>query len=234
MWQYDLRQSQVPTICILFVPYETATHTHSLRAVACAGSVLCRKGRVPRYQRVLSCHHPSTSANQSPKHFSQSKAGLPIIRALQPIKGWAASHPSTSANQKLGCQSSEHFSQSKAGLPVIRALQPIKSWAASHPSTSANQRLGCQSSEHFSQSKAGLPVIRTHPAKSAGGRLQLNTHTPYVCGFAWSDTVHGCMVYTERAEMAAVSSVWHQPCRCCKYTTSVDIQKRALKSYSLM
>ena len=23
-----------------------------------------------------------------------------------------------------------------------------------------------------------------HPAKSAGGRLQQNTHTPYVCGFA--------------------------------------------------
>ena len=23
-----------------------------------------------------------------------------------------------------------------------------------------------------------------HYAKSAGGRLQLNTHTPYVCGFA--------------------------------------------------
>ena len=44
-----------------------------------------------------------------------------------------------------------------------------------------------------------------HSAKSAGGRLQLNTHTPYVCGFAWSDMVHGCMVYTECAEMAAVS-----------------------------
>ena len=27
----------------------------------------------------------------------------------------------------------------------------------------------------------------------------------YVCGFAWRDVVHGCMVYTERAEMAAVS-----------------------------
>ena len=32
-----------------------------------------------------------------------------------------------------------------------------------------------------------------HSAKSAGGRLQLNTHTPYICGFAWSDMVHGCM-----------------------------------------
>ena len=35
------------------------------------------------------------------------------------------------------------------------------------------------------------PVLRQqhvtdpgHSAKSAGGRLQLNTHTPYVCGFA--------------------------------------------------
>jgi len=45
----------------------------------------------------------------------------------------------------------------------------------------------------------------SHSAKSAGGRLQLNTHAPYVCGFAWSDMVHGCMVYTERAETVAVS-----------------------------
>ena len=35
--------------------------------------------------------------------------------------------------------------------------------------------------------------------QSAGSRLQLNTHIPYVCGFAWSDMVHGCMVYTELA-----------------------------------
>ena len=32
-----------------------------------------------------------------------------------------------------------------------------------------------------------------------------NRHTLYVCSFAWSDMVHGCMVYTERAETAAVS-----------------------------
>ena len=44
-----------------------------------------------------------------------------------------------------------------------------------------------------------------HSAKNAGGRFQLNTHTHYVCGFAWSDMVHGGMVYTERAETAAVS-----------------------------
>ena len=35
--------------------------------------------------------------------------------------------------------------------------------------------------------------------KCAGGRLQLNTHTPYVCGSAGSDMVHGCMVFTELA-----------------------------------
>ena len=39
----------------------------------------------------------------------------------------------------------------------------------------------------------------SHSAKRAGGRLQLNTHTPYVCGFAWRDMVHGCMVYAELA-----------------------------------
>ena len=38
-----------------------------------------------------------------------------------------------------------------------------------------------------------------HSAKSAGGRLHLNTHTPYLCGFARSDIMHGCMMYTERA-----------------------------------
>ena len=44
-----------------------------------------------------------------------------------------------------------------------------------------------------------------HSAKSAGGRLQLNTDAPYVCGFAWSDKVHGYMVYIECAKTAAVS-----------------------------
>ena len=34
------------------------------------------------------------------------------------------------------------------------------------------------------------------------GRLQLNMHTPCQCGFAWSDMLHGCMVYTERTEIA--------------------------------
>ena len=43
-----------------------------------------------------------------------------------------------------------------------------------------------------------------HSAKTAGGRLQLNTPVPYVHGFA-CDMVHGFMEYTECARMAAVS-----------------------------
>ena len=38
-----------------------------------------------------------------------------------------------------------------------------------------------------------------------------NTCTLHICGFAWSNTVHGCMVYTEH--------------HLHKYTTSVDIPK---------
>ena len=44
-----------------------------------------------------------------------------------------------------------------------------------------------------------------HSAKSAGGRLKLNMHAPYVCDFALSYMVHGCMIYTEHAKTAAVS-----------------------------
>ena len=63
-------------------------------------------------------------------------------------------------------------------------------------------------------------------AQSSG--LQLNTHAPYVCSFAWSDVVYDCMVYTERAEAAAVSRGTSK-CQRCKHTTSVDIQKHAMK-----
>ena len=42
---------------------------------------------------------------------------------------------------------------------------------------------------------------------------------------------HGCMVYTERTETLSGSRfLWHQPCQRCKYTTSVDIQKHAIKT----
>ena len=50
-----------------------------------------------------------------------------------------------------------------------------------------------------------------HFAKSAGGRLQLNTHAPYVCGFAWSDVIW-CMLYSvHRTRRDGSSFEWHQP-----------------------
>ena len=67
-----------------------------------------------------------------------------------------------------------------------------------------------------------------HSTKSESGRLQLNMHAPYVCGFAWSDMVHG----VHRTHWDGSSFMWHQPCQCCKYTTSVDIQKGTIKKAS--
>ena len=59
-------------------------------------------------------------------------------------------------------------------------------------------------------------------------------HTCTLCMWlSWSNMMHGCMVYTECAKMAAVSC-GTMPCQCSKYTMSVDILKHAMKSYSLM
>jgi len=44
-----------------------------------------------------------------------------------------------------------------------------------------------------------LKILVILPKVQVAARLQLNTRPPYVCGFAWSDMVHGCMVYTELA-----------------------------------
>ena len=67
-----------------------------------------------------------------------------------------------------------------------------------------------------------------HSAKSAGGRLQLNTHTPYVCSLY---EVTWCMVVwcIQNLRRDGCSFMWHQPCQRCKYTTSVDIQKTRYK-----
>ena len=46
---------------------------------------------------------------------------------------------------------------------------------------------------------------------------------------------HGAWLYgVHRTRRDGSSFLWHQPCQRCKNTTSVDIQKRAIKSYSLM
>ena len=79
-------------------------------------------------------------------------------------------------------------------------------------------------------------VARKRPrsfCRSAGGMLQLNTHNTlrmWLC-MKW----HGAWLYgIHRTRRDGCSFMWHQPCQRCKYTTSVDIQKRAIKSYSLM
>ena len=46
---------------------------------------------------------------------------------------------------------------------------------------------------------------------------------------------HGAWLYgVHRTRRDGSSFMWHHPCQRCKYTTLVDIQKRAIKSYSLM
>ena len=46
---------------------------------------------------------------------------------------------------------------------------------------------------------------------------------------------HGAWLYgVHRTRRDGSSFMWHQPRQCCKYTTSVDIQKYAIKSYWLM
>ena len=70
--------------------------------------------------------------------------------------------------------------------------------------------------------------------KCAGGRLQ---HAPYLCGFAWSDKVHGCNLYgVHRMCWDGSSFIWHHPCKCCKYSTLVDIynKKRAFSKKIVM
>ena len=68
-----------------------------------------------------------------------------------------------------------------------------------------------------------------HSAKSASGRLQLKTHTPYVCGFAWIDMEHGCMVCTELRQDGS-SFMWHQPCQRLSTPLRWIFKKRAIKS----
>ena len=44
---------------------------------------------------------------------------------------------------------------------------------------------------------------------------------------------HGTWLYgVHKMHRDSSSFVWHQPCQCCKYTTSVDIQKCAKKIFT--
>ena len=73
------------------------------------------------------------------------------------------------------------------------------------------------------------PILNSSCRRRSGGRLLLNAHAHDVYGFAWSDMVHGCMVYTERAETAAVLWCGTSHVSAVKYNNSVDIKKRKEK-----
>ena len=69
-----------------------------------------------------------------------------------------------------------------------------------------------------------LPAsLRNLPTLS---EFEIRIHLTYVA-LHGSDMVHGCLVYTDRAQMAAVSC---GTSHASKYTTSVDIEKHAIKS----
>ena len=94
-----------------------------------------------------------------------------------------------------------------------------------------------------------------HSTKSAGGRFQ--SHAPYFCGFAWSDTVNWQFAWSDivnwrfawsdavnwrmdawctqnvRRDCSSFMNTSHATTKqCCKDTTWMDIKKRAIKSYS--
>ena len=54
-------------------------------------------------------------------------------------------------------------------------------------------------------------------------------YASYVCGFAWSDMMHGWMVCKQNAPRWLQFHVAVAICQRCKYTTSVDIQKTRYK-----
>ena len=78
---------------------------------------------------------------------------------------------------------------------------------------------------HQPGNSVGSPLNQMH-------RQQLNAHTPYT--YVALHEVTRCMVVwctqnAPRLTLCGSRFLWHQPCKRFKYTTSVDIQKRAIK-----
>ena len=66
-------------------------------------------------------------------------------------------------------------------------------------------------------------------------RWQVTTKHAYTLHMWLCMKWHGAWLYgVHRTRWDGSSFMWHQPCQHCMYTTSVDIQKCAIKSYSLM
>jgi len=143
------------------------------------------------------CHQGSSSAARHTKYWLQTCHSHPFL-LLQNCS-------SISLNTQMGSRD----------ISVVMAPDSWWKGQVKIPAGAAAGEFSSPGSTFCADSYFGIhytPVLLQqhvkdpgHSAKSAGGRLQLNTHTPLVCGFTWSDTVHGCMVYTERAEMAADS-----------------------------
>ena len=71
-----------------------------------------------------------------------------------------------------------------------------------------------------------------HPM--SGGRLQLNTHAPYLCGFEWSDPVNWCMVEWCTQNLRRDGSMSRGTSHATtteryQYTTTVDINNTRYK-----
>ena len=104
-----------------------------------------------------------------------------------------------------------HLQNSIFSTPITSTLN------AMHCDEVLSHYFGVRSTPVLLQWHVGDPG---HSAKGEGGRLQLNTHTPYVCGFARSGMVIWC---TQNLRQDGCSFTWHHPCQCCKCTALVNI-----------
>ena len=80
-----------------------------------------------------------------------------------------------------------------------------------------------------------------HPRVTAAARKRSRSFCPkcrwqVTAKYTYTLRMWLCMKWhgAQNLRLYGSSFTWHQPCQRCQYTTSVDIQKRAIKSYSLM
>ena len=85
---------------------------------------------------------------------------------------------------------------------------------------------------YFGICSSPVTAVACKRSQSVGQKCRWQRTTKYACTLCLCTSdmtkVHGCMVYTECVETAAVSCDTSHvtPKQCCKYTTSVDLQTR--------